>query len=50
MPKNKASQQFVRGNIKECFPLKVLETGEELFVIEKDREIIVANKDKRGNR
>ena len=34
MPKNKASQQFVSGAIKECYPLKVLETGEELMVIE----------------
>ena len=33
MPENKTSQQFTRGNIKECFPLKVLETGEELMVI-----------------
>lgn len=34
MPENKTSQQFVSGAIKECYPLKVLETGEELMVIE----------------
>ena len=34
MPKNETSQQFASGGIRECYPLKVLETGEELMVIE----------------
>lgn len=36
MPENEASQQVALnyGNIKECFPLKILESGEELIFME----------------
>ena len=45
MPKNEASQKFAleRGNVKECYPLKISETGEELLVTESDHSVCVYN-------
>lgn len=46
MPENKTSQQFALGSVKECYPLKVLETGEELIVVEYSDFIAVCKVEK----
>lgn len=46
MPKNETSKQFAFGSVKECYPLKVLETGEELMVVEYSDSIAICKVEK----